>query len=75
MNACITTCVSPRRTCTTAPASSLNSTLKMVRGRIVEKYRDRLEFLYSPRGKDIISEQNLSVVRAWSKVSEPGRSA
>jgi long-chain acyl-CoA synthetase len=53
----------------------LNSTLKMVRGRIVEKYRDRLEFLYSPRGKDIISEQNLSVVRAWSKVSEPGKSA
>jgi long-chain acyl-CoA synthetase len=52
----------------------LNSTLKMVRGRIVEKYKDRLEFLYSPRGKDIISEHNLAVVRNWPKVSESTKS-
>jgi long-chain acyl-CoA synthetase len=37
----------------------LNSSLKMVRGKIEEKYKDRLEYLYTPEGKNIINERNL----------------
>jgi long-chain acyl-CoA synthetase len=40
----------------------LNSSLKMVRGKIEEKYKDRLAFLYSSEGKNIINEKNLSSV-------------
>lgn len=37
----------------------LNSSMKMVRGKIEERYKDRLEFLYTPEGKNIINDQNL----------------
>lgn len=37
----------------------LNSSLKMVRGKIEERYKDRLEYLYSPEAKNIINEKNL----------------
>lgn len=37
----------------------LNSSLKMVRGKIEERYKERLEFLYTPEGKNIINDQNL----------------
>jgi len=43
----------------------LNSTLKMVRGKIVERYRDRLELLHSPGGKGVVNEQNRSVITDW----------
>ncbi len=36
----------------------LNSTMKMVRGKIEEIYKDRIEFLYTSQGKNIINEQN-----------------
>ncbi len=52
----------------------LNSTLKMVRGGIVQKYKDQLESLCSPRGKEIVNEQNLAVVRNWCKAAEPTES-
>ena len=38
----------------------LNSSMKMVRGKIEEKYKDRLEYLYTSDGKNIINEKNLS---------------
>ncbi len=41
----------------------LNSTLKMVRGRIEEFYRDRIEFLFTPEGKDIGNHQNRMIIR------------
>ncbi|MDR1381971.1 MAG: AMP-binding protein [Tannerella sp.] len=41
----------------------LNSSLKMVRGKIEGKYKDRLEYLYSSEGKNIINEKNLSSLR------------
>jgi long-chain acyl-CoA synthetase len=41
----------------------LNSTLKMVRGKITEKYKDVLEFLYSPEAKNIVNKYNLEVMR------------
>ncbi len=40
----------------------LNSTLKMVRPRIVDRYREELDRLYSPEGKADVREQNLAVV-------------
>jgi long-chain acyl-CoA synthetase len=40
----------------------LNSTLKMVRGRIADYYRDRIEYLYTPQGRSITSERNRTIV-------------
>ncbi len=36
----------------------LNSTMKMVRGKIEERYKDHIAFLYTPEGKSIINELN-----------------
>ena len=36
----------------------LNSTMKMVRGKIEERYKDVIEFLYTPEGKSIVNEKN-----------------
>jgi long-chain acyl-CoA synthetase len=41
----------------------LNSTLKMVRGKIVEFYRDRIEFLFTPEGKEICNHQNKNIIK------------
>ncbi len=40
----------------------LNSTLKMVRGRIAEFYGTRLEHLFTPEAKDILHPQNRTIV-------------
>ena len=40
----------------------LNSTLKMVRGKIAEFYGTRLEVLYTPEAKDILQPQNRTIV-------------
>jgi long-chain acyl-CoA synthetase len=40
----------------------LNSTLKMVRGRILEFYRTRIDHLYTPEGKSILNQQNRAIV-------------
>jgi long-chain acyl-CoA synthetase len=40
----------------------LNSTLKMVRAKIVEYYRTRLEHLFTPEAKDIAHPQNRTIV-------------
>jgi long-chain acyl-CoA synthetase len=40
----------------------LNSTLKMVRGKIIEFYGSRLENLYNPASKDICSPENKAVI-------------
>ncbi len=41
----------------------LNSTLKMVRGKISEHYRDTFSFLYSPASSKITNDENLKVMR------------
>ncbi len=41
----------------------LNSTMKMVRGKISEFYRDRLEYMFTPEGKDICNHQNRMIVK------------
>lgn len=40
----------------------LNSTLKMVRGKIADFYRNRIEFLFTLEGKDVCNHQNLVII-------------
>ena len=40
----------------------LNSTMKMVRSRIAEFYRNRLDHLFTPEGKDIAHAQNRTII-------------
>ncbi|MBN1158011.1 MAG: AMP-binding protein [Bacteroidales bacterium] len=40
----------------------LNSTLKIVRPRILERYMERLNYMYTPQGKNIINETNISTL-------------
>ncbi len=37
----------------------MNSTLKIVRGKITERYADRIKYLYTSEGKNIVNEENL----------------
>jgi long-chain acyl-CoA synthetase len=48
----------------------LNSTLKMVRGRITTTYKTRIESLSTIDGKNIASMENVRVVAGWSQGSE-----
>ncbi|MEK6650838.1 MAG: AMP-binding protein [Bacteroidota bacterium] len=41
----------------------LNSTLKMVRSRITEFYKNRIDYLFTPDGKDVCNHQNRTIVR------------
>ena len=40
----------------------LNSTLKMVRGKITEFYQNRIDYMYAPEGKDVYNHQNKTIV-------------
>jgi long-chain acyl-CoA synthetase len=40
----------------------LNSTLKMVRGRITDYYRNRIDYLYTSEGKNIVNHQNMTII-------------
>ena len=37
----------------------MNSTMKIVRGKIIERYLDRIQFLYTPEGKNIVNDENI----------------
>ncbi len=41
----------------------LNSTMKMVRGRIAEFYKSRIDFMYTPEGKDVCNHQNRTIIK------------
>ena len=41
----------------------LNSTLKMVRGKITEFYRDRIEYIYTSQGKEVCNPQNRMIIK------------
>ena len=45
----------------------MNSTLKMVRGRITEFYKTRLDYLFKPEGQDICNHQNMTIVKRWEE--------
>jgi long-chain acyl-CoA synthetase len=40
----------------------LNSTMKMVRGKIVEFYRPRIDYLYTPEGRSILNAHNRAII-------------
>jgi len=40
----------------------LNSTMKMVRGKITDRYKDLIQFLYTPEAKNICNGRNLEVM-------------
>jgi long-chain acyl-CoA synthetase len=40
----------------------LNSTLKMVRGKIIEFYKNRIDFAFTPDGKNICNHQNRIII-------------
>ncbi len=42
----------------------LNSTMKMVRGKITEKYKNRIEYLYTSESKDICNPQNIEAINS-----------
>ena len=41
----------------------MNSTMKVVRGKVEERFRDRLDDLYTPEGRKLRSERNLASLR------------
>jgi long-chain acyl-CoA synthetase len=43
----------------------LNSTMKMVRGKITEYFAKELEFLYTPEAKNSINQRNTEAFRKW----------
>ncbi len=45
----------------------LNSTLKMVRGKISELYKNRIDYLYTSEGKDIFNNQNMTIVSRFEE--------
>jgi long-chain acyl-CoA synthetase len=47
----------------------INSTGKMVRSKIVEFYRERIEYMYTPEGKNIVNHENITAIR---KILNPG---
>ena len=44
----------------------LNSTTKMVRGKVTEYFKDELEYLYTPEAKNIQNKMNLEALRKWN---------
>ena len=44
----------------------LNSTMKAVRGKIIEYFSDELEFMYMPEAKNIINKRNIEAIKKWN---------
>jgi long-chain acyl-CoA synthetase len=45
----------------------MNSTMKIVRGKIVEYFANELKFLYTPEAKNIYNEMNMKAVEKWNR--------
>ncbi len=44
----------------------INSTMKMVRGKITEHYKNEINFLYTAEAKNIVNQTNISALKKWS---------
>jgi len=44
----------------------LNSTMKMVRGKITEHYTNEINFLYTPEAKNIVNPMNIGALKKWT---------
>ncbi len=47
----------------------LNSTLKMVRGKITDFYRNRIDYAYTAEGKNVINHQNRMIIKRLNEQS------
>ncbi len=45
----------------------LNSTLKMVRGKITERFKSEMDFVYTPEAKEISNIKNIESMQKWNK--------
>jgi len=45
----------------------LNSTLKMVRGKITEYFKSEMDFIYTPEAKEITNTRNIESIKKWNK--------
>ena len=45
----------------------LNSTMKMVRGKIAEHFKSEMEYIYTPEAKEIVNSRNIESIRKWNK--------
>jgi len=43
----------------------MNSTMKIVRGKITERYKDLIQYLYTPEAKDICNKKNMEVMKGF----------
>lgn len=41
----------------------VNSTVKIIRSKVEERYKDRIDYIYTPEGKDVQNEKNLAVFK------------
>jgi long-chain acyl-CoA synthetase len=41
----------------------MNSTMKIVRSKIAERYAERIQYLYRPEGKNIVNEENVKALQ------------
>jgi len=41
----------------------LNSTMKMVRNRVVEHYKELIDYLYTAPGKNVLNERNMGIIQ------------
>ena len=45
----------------------LNSTLKMVRGKISEYFKSEMDYIYTPEAKEITNNRNIESIKKWNK--------
>jgi long-chain acyl-CoA synthetase len=45
----------------------LNSTMKMVRGKITEHFKSEIDFLYTPEAKNIVNPVNIEALKKWTE--------
>ena len=45
----------------------LNSTLKMVRGKILEYFKSEMAYIYTPEAKEITNNKNIESIQKWNK--------
>ncbi|OQX88085.1 long-chain fatty acid--CoA ligase [candidate division KSB1 bacterium 4484_87] len=45
----------------------INSTMKMVRWKIAEFYKERIEYMYTPEGKNVFNKQNMTIVSRFGE--------
>lgn len=41
----------------------LDSPGKLVRAKVVERHKDKIDFLYTPEGKSIINPENIAAIK------------